>query len=91
MVTLVKAKLPTEVVAEPMVTAVFPSVILEVPLDKVTLVKVKLPTVVVVLPRPIDALPSVATVLKLTSSWDNGIDDVAFPKIFGTGILKPHS
>jgi hypothetical protein len=75
-----------------MVTAVFPSVILEVPLDKVTLVKVKLPTVVVVLPRPIDALPNVATVLKLASSSDNGIAVVAFPKMYGTpGILKPHS
>lgn len=91
-VTLVKARLPTDVVAVPMVTAVFPSVILEVPLDKVTLVNVRLPTVVTVFPSPMAVLPRVAVVLKLASNWVSGMAAVAFPKIYGTpGILKPHS
>ena len=61
-------------------------VIVTLPLLRVTLASVMLLSVVTVLPNWIAVLPNVMTVLKLLSSCDNGIDDVAVPNVYGTAI-----
>jgi hypothetical protein len=66
-------------------------VALDVPPEIVALANVMLFNVVTVFPSWIAVLPSVIAVAKLLSSCDNGIDVVAFAKVFGTGILEPRS
>jgi hypothetical protein len=44
--------------------------------------------VVVVFPRPTVVDPMVTGVLKLASRFDNGIEVVAVPNVYGTGIFR---
>jgi hypothetical protein len=65
-----------------------PVVTVTLPVLIVALVKVKFPMLVTVFPSPTVVFPMVTGVLKLASRFDNGIEVVAVPNVYGTGIFR---